>query len=238
MLNKFVITDNVQRTVAALTALGDSVKVTPGRGLMLIDGYTGTGKTWALKWTFTHFPRTVLLHALREWSPSWMVEDMALKLGLGSKNIIKHNLRQIEEFLREHPRMFLIDEGDRVIRRDSLLETLRDVHDRTNAAIVLVAEGRGRELLFRKSERAWRRVSQVVEFANLTVADVQVMGKELAGLAIPAAQAKRIHEHGDGGVMGKVINDLEAIERLLKANPGRELTDKVLEMAFRAREAG
>jgi len=238
MLNKFVVTENVQRTVAALTALEESAAAGSERLLMLMDGYTGTGKTWTLRWLYTNFPRTVLLHAPRKWSSSWMVEDMVLKLGLASRSILKLNLRRLEEFLKDHQRIFLIDEGDRVLRRDELLETMRDVHDRAGCPIVLVAEGHGRELLCRRSERAWRRATQIVEFGNLTVADVQVMGKELAGLEIPGSQARRLHEHADGGVMGKVMNDLEALERLLKANPGQGLSDKVLELAFRARKAG
>lgn len=238
MLNKTVVTENVQRTVAALTALEENVRSSPGRGLMLVDGFTGTGKTETLKWLFTNFPQTVLLHAPKKWSASWMVEDMCLRLGLSSRSIIRHNLRQLEKHLRERPCTMLIDEGDRVIRREELLETLRDVHDLTNVPIVLVAEGRGREALARKSERAWRRVSQVVEFKNLTVTDVQVMGKELALLDIPPAQAALIHEQAGGGVMGQVINLLEAIERLLKINPGQEITAKVLKMAFKARRVG
>jgi len=102
---------------------------------------------------------------------------------------------------------------------------------------VLVAEGRGQEMMARKSPRSWRRVSQVVEFGNLTVADVQVMGQELCLLDIPPVKARQIHEHAQGGVMWEVLDALGKIERVLTVNPGQELSDKVLELALRGRKA-
>lgn len=238
MRDKFVITENVSRGVSALAAVEESVRVSPGRGLVLVDGRTGVGKTEFLKWFHVQNRRTVFLRSFKEWSASWMIEDITLALGLPSKNIMKANLRQLIGELERQPRMLLIDEGDRVIRRESLLETIRDLHDATGVPIVLVSEGSGAKMLARKSDRTWGRVGQVVDFTNLSVADVQMLGKELCDLEIPRREAEIIHQDSDGGAFRQVVGALEKVEGLVKANPGMAVSGKVVEMALRGRRAG
>ncbi len=237
MRNKFVQTENVMRTVTALAALEESARVSPGHGLALIDGRTGTGKTRTVEWFAVQNRQAVYLRSHKEWSPTWMVEDVALALGLSSKSIMRLNMRQLISELRRRPRMLILDEGDRVIRREALLETVRDIHDFTGAPIVLIAEGHGKEMLARKSDRAWRRVSQVVDFTPLTVADVQMMALDLADLEIPKPLAELIHRDSKSGQFGEVVVNLEKVEALVKANPGSGVTTRVVEMALRARKA-
>jgi DNA transposition AAA+ family ATPase len=237
MREKFVVTENVQKTFLAAEALWESVLT--GQGLGLLDGRTGLGKTWAVERYVVQNARAVYLRSHKKWSASWMMEDIALALNLASLVTTKKNVRQVIDELKRRPRMLLIDEGDRVIRREDLLETLRDLLDFSGAPVILVSEGSGREAIYRKSERTWRRLGEIVEFKPLTVADVQMMALELMEppAEIPRALAVRIHEEAKTGQFGEVIGNLKKVERLVKANPGTAVTEKVMEMALKERKA-
>lgn len=237
MRTQFVITENVHKTVAALAALEENVRVSPGRGLAIIDGRTGTGKTETMKWYYVNNRPAIYLRSHKNWSTLWMIEDIAAQVLGESKKTLRANIRELIEELRRRPRLIIIDEADRILRKDNLLETIRDLHDFTNSPMALVSEGRGREMVARKSARFWRRVSQVVEFGNLSVADVQVIGKELADLEIPRQQAEIIHQDAVGGVFGEVMVVLERLEGLVKANPGQGVSAKVVDLALGARRA-
>lgn len=243
MLNKFVTTDNVKRTLAALDPLlGEMDKaIAQGRppaverGLTLLEGRTGTGKTEMGTWVATQFEFVKYLRAAKLWSGAWMVEDFTLAAGLPVKGSAKANLRQLQEELRRRPRLFFLDEGDRVIPRQELLETLRDIYDTTKSPIVIVSEGGGLTTINRKSPRTWRRLGQVVEYRTLSAADVQIVWEDLTEVKAPLSreQAEQILQHSQGGSFGEVMVTLADLEQKLKANPGAGLTSKVLQMALR-----
>lgn len=235
MRNQFVITENVHKTVGALAALEESARVSPGRGLAIIDGRTGTGKTMTMKWYHVNNRPCIYLRSHKNWSTLWMIEDLAAQVLGEAKKTLRANVRELIEELKRYPRLIIIDEADRILKKDNLLETIRDLHDFTNSPLALVSEGRGREVVARKSARFWRRVSQVVEFGNLSVADVQVIGKELADLEIPKVQAEIIHQDAAAGVFGEVMVRLGKLEELVKANPGQGVSGKVVELVLRER---
>jgi DNA transposition AAA+ family ATPase len=235
---RFVKTENVHRGVMALQDLEEQNRLAPGRGLGLIEGLTGTGKTEFLKWYAVHYKNAVKVRSQENWTPNWMLEDLALKLGLGSGGTVKKNMRRLIHELKERPRLVLIDDADRVVRRRRLLETVRDIHDCTFSPIVLVSEGGAKERIFRDSPRNWRRLGQMVTFGPLSAADVQVLAAELADLEFTLEQARRLHEEAQGGIFGQVMLKLADVEARVKANPGQGVTDKVLEMGLKARKAG
>lgn len=241
MRKTFVQTANVSRTVIAVEALLASVRTSPGHGLMLVDGRTGTGKTVTMDHLAVHNRQAVYLRTHRRWTPPWMVEDISQALGLAAQGIMRTNIRRLIDYLKalgpDGQKLIILDEGDRVVRNTDLLETLRDLHDFDGTPFILVTEGRGREMVSRKSERTWRRVGQVVEFTPLTVADVQLMALELADLQISRPLAERLHQDSKGGSFGEVVVNLEKVEALVKANPGKEVGNLV-DLALRQRAVG
>ena len=238
MRNKFVVTDNVSRLVDGLEELKARVQAGSERGLGIMEGRTGTGKTWAGEWYIVNHPQAVYVRAMKAWSTAWMMRDLSAAVGLAPRFSTEANLRQLREELSNRPRLVIVDEGDYVIRRLELLETLRDLYDLAKQTpVVLVSEGGGQELVARRSPRTWRRVGQVVKFAGLTPMDVQLMGMELANLTIPRGQAEALHRHAGGGSFGEVMVLLEKVEGLVKANPQAGVTRDLVDMALKERRA-
>ncbi len=242
MLNKFVTTDNVKRTLAALDPLlGEMDKaIAQGRppaverGLTLVEGRTGTGKTEMGTWIATQFGFVRYLRAARRWSGAWLVEDFAIAAGLPDKGTTKANLRQLQTELRRCPCIFVLDEADRIWKQD-LIETMRDIYDLTKCPIILMSAGGGNKFISRKNPATWRRLGQVIEYRTLSATEVRIIWEDLSEVAAPLSQeqAEQVLQHSQGGSFGEVMVTLADLERKLKANPQAGLTPKVLQMALR-----
>jgi DNA transposition AAA+ family ATPase len=239
MRNTFVRTDNVMRAAAALEELWQG-RAGSEAHLCLVDGKTGYGKTETLEWYVTQHPgRAVYVRALDSWSVPWMLRDICRGLNLPPRGTTEGNLLQLRDELKARPRMVILDDADDyVIARGHHLNTVRDLHDLTGSPIVLVGEGKARDLVYRNSPRTWRRMGQVVVFEPLSAPDVQVMAKELADLEIPAPLAERLRQISLSGSFGEVVVNLAKVEAMAKANPAKEITDKMVEMALKARRGG
>lgn len=239
MRNVFVRTDNVMRAAAALEELWQG-RAGSQTNLCLVDGKTGYGKTETLEWYVTQHPgRAVYVRALDSWSVPWMLRDICRGLNLPPRGTTEGNLLQLRDELKSRPRLVILDDADDyVIARGHHLNTVRDLHDLTNSPIVLVGEGKARDLVYRRSPRTWRRMGQVVVFEPLSAADVQVMAKEQADLEIPLALAEQLRQMSLSGSFGEVVVNLGKVEALAKANPDKEITGKMVEMALKARRGG
>jgi len=236
MRDLFVRTDNVMRAAAALEELWQG-RAKSETNLCLVDGKTGYGKTETLEWYVTQHPgRAVYVRALDSWSVPWMLRDLSRGLNLPPRGTTEGNLLQLRDELKARPRLLIIDDADDyVIARSHHLNTVRDLHDLTHSPIVLVGEGKARDLVYRRSPRTWRRMGQVVVFEPLSAPDVQVMAKELADLEIPHPLAERLRLRSLSGSFGEVVVNLGKVEAMAKANPDREITGEMVEMALKHR---
>lgn len=236
MRDLFVKTTNVMRAAAALEELWQN-RANSETNLCPVDGKTGYGKTEFLTWHVTQHPgRAVYVRCLDAWSVPWMLRDICRALNLPPRGTTEGNVLQLRDELKARPRLVILDDAqERLIMRKHHLNTIRDLHDITFNPFVLVGEGAARDLLYRRSPETWRRCGQVVVFEPLSAADVQVMAKELADLEIPAPLAERLRQMSLSGSFGEVVVNLGKVEAMAKANPDKEITDKMVEMALKAR---
>jgi DNA transposition AAA+ family ATPase len=234
MKNNFVKTENVLRLVGALGELKGRGQVVPG--LALVHGHQGFGKTEATSWwAVQNF--AIYTRAQAAWTVNWMLMDLAAGLGLAPEGISRANFRQVKRELTRFPRPVLLDEADYILRDRRLLDTVRDLHDATNAPFVLVGMAGIREAVARKSPQFWSRVSQEVEFTPLTPRDVQIVAGELAEMQMGEDTAARIQRHTEGNFRQTVVL-LSYLETMIRANPQAELPGMVERAAGRLRAAG
>jgi hypothetical protein len=57
-------------------------------------------------------------------------------------------------------------------------------------------------------------------------------------LEIGVALAERLRQMSLSGSFGEVVVNLAKVEAMAKANPDKEITDKMVEMALKARRGG
>lgn len=236
MRDGFIRTDNVLRGVAALAELKESSLMNWGGGISqrlmgVFEGLTGRGKTLFAEWYATQNQATVYLEAVPNWTPSWMLRDLAEALGLSREHALETNLRQVLEEQSRQPRLLLLDEANRLLRCRDLLEMVRYLHDRTKVPIVLVGEAGTWGSITRKSPRFADRCGQVVEFGDVQDRDIQAAARDLADLQLSPEVARAIRQRAEGNFR-RAAKVVEELERVAKANPDQAgITLKMVDLA-------
>jgi DNA transposition AAA+ family ATPase len=231
MRDGLIHTDNVRRGLMAIQDLKRQPLSGSGRNLAVLEGLTGRGKTMFGEWYTVQDADCFFIEADENWTPSWLLRDVAEALGLTRAHSSETNKRAIVESQRQRegqnlpPRLLLIDEATRILPL-RLLETVRGLHDKARLPIVLAGETGIWGAIFRKSPRFADRVSQVVTFGDVSVGDIEAAARDLADLQLSPAVAKQIQRQA-GGNFRRAAKVLAELERVLKANPGEISAAKV-----------
>src|ERR1700683_945911 len=105
--------------------------------IAVVWGKVGLGKTSATRHVCL-VEDAIWVEAQDQWTPRSMKADIAEALGAPRARYTEDNFRAILAMLRDHPRAIFIDEADRLVRRLYLTETLRAIHDQTQAPLILI----------------------------------------------------------------------------------------------------
>lgn len=117
----------------------------------IFHGFSGYGKTYAAGFTVSR-TGAVYLRARRLWTEKTFLEALAHELSVPLKRRTAADLlNQIIEHLKRQPVDLIIDEMDYLADK-GLVETIRDIHDDTRIAVLMIGE----EALPAKLQR-WER---------------------------------------------------------------------------------
>lgn len=137
MKRHFVKTKNVKRFVNLMETLKKLPANVPKMGL--VYGEIGLGKSQAImKWVLLN--DAVYVRANQKMTSRWLLSELCEKLGERSFWKADDNFNLIINKLSNSSKVLIIDEVDYLIYQDTI-ETLRDLHDRTNVPVVLVGMG-------------------------------------------------------------------------------------------------
>lgn len=206
------------KNFAALTAAVSEVtsleKGTPG--LVLVDGKAGLGKTEACQ-VYAARHDCVYLRALENWTPRWMLKQLANELGFAPEGRVSHVFEDCRRKLQLHPRPIFIDEADHVARKLTLLETLRDIHDLTGVAVILVGMNEVAKRLARHAQ-FYSRIGRVVEFQPLDAEEIGRLSVTWCGVELEPKAADVLFEASEKGDFRLVIKGLCILEAQIKGN--------------------
>lgn len=176
MRRNFIRTSNIKRLQAGLVAVAE--RGAPEARIVLIEGSVGLGKTGALQYIQKQIkPEGVYVRALANWTPRWMLRDIArvLRVPVNSTSCQAH-FDAVSAGLMETGRTLLVDEFDQVARTMKLVETLRDLADTTETAIV-VSGAPGIENALGRARQVTSRVASVVRFRPMILEDIQALAE-------------------------------------------------------------
>jgi len=203
-------TENLQRLQAAYGQLWDTPAQVEKFGL--VYGESGLGKTTATNWLSLN-NNGIFLRATPLWTPNVMLRRMTIEVGKEPKNRNQDMLEGLQESLNLHRRPIFIDEADMLFQTNNpsrLLETLRSIYDIAGCPVVLV----GMELIKQKIAR-WpqlnRRITQVVEFAPLSLADAARLAEDCCEVKLAEDLLVELHRQA-GGSAGYLVNGLTKVE--------------------------
>lgn len=224
---KFVLvsTRNVQRFMDAAKALEKRLADSEIVGLGLVYGKPGLGKTMAMdayhaRQAGRQKVRTVPLRALAHWSESSMLKALLAALGHVPAAYRKDVMfDQIVELVKDKPTMFLIDEIDSIAGSRSMVATLKDLHDVTGAAILMVGEERVDGLL-RRFESFYNRMNRsgIQHLTNHGDEDVAMVIRQRCDFEVAGEVCMEIYNETGGRSMRSVVDRIRDIEVFARAN--------------------
>ena len=137
MKKTFIRTKNVKQFVSLMDELQ---KVPPNIPKMaLVYGEHGLGKSQTIQW-WADKNDSVYVRANQGMTSRWLLSEIVEELGEEAYWHLHDNFEIIENILREHSKVIIVDEIDYLIDKN-IIETLRDLHDKTACPVVLVGMG-------------------------------------------------------------------------------------------------
>jgi len=182
MKDKIIVTDNMLSFVSMVEALIGKPERMDRIGLSY--GKWGLGKTTTLEWYYTNNP-CYYVRAMAAWSRSatMMLEDILRSYRVEARGRFKTDIRELIRIAKKQRHPLFIDEADRVVRKSILIETIRDLHDLAKIPIILIGQEHIINLLQRRDlGQVFSRVTEIVEYKELSAPDIQRVSKELCDL--------------------------------------------------------
>jgi len=220
-MNKiFVRTKSVQRfisTMAALNGRGDGVP-----GMALIFGEPGLGKSRTAAWYVAQDNGAVYLRTKKLMTGRWLLEELVAELGEAPAWKTSDLFRQACDQLMSRPRIVFFDEVDYLAYDARVIETLRDLHDITNAPFVFIGMDRA-DMKLKRYRHLYDRFSEVLKFKPLDKDDVKKVTEEMTDLKFSGDAIDWITEHTQG-MIRQVIIGLHRAEKIARARNLKQIT--------------
>jgi len=225
MKNVLASTQNVLRFMDAAKALEARLTDDQIMGMGLVFGKPGLGKTMALDAYYIRNHkagrvRTVKVRAMAHWTEASMLKSLLVAVGQAPDRYRKDAMfDQLVEALRGDPAIFLIDEIDAIAGSRSMIAMLKDIHDVTGSAILMIGEERV-DALLKRYESFYNRMNlgALAHLGNHSVADVQLCVEQRCDVEVSPDVCAEIHAETGGRSMRSVVDRIRDIEAFARAN--------------------
>lgn len=221
MKKVFVKTNNVKRFITMMNNLQNRAEGVPGMGL--VYGEPGLGKTQTINW-WAFKNNAILVRCTQLMSARWLLSEILEEMGEIYGYKISDCFKLVVRNLLVNPQIIIIDEVDYLTVDSRAVETLRDIHDKTNVPIVLVGMINAKSRL-KKFNHLYDRLSEIVKFEKFSKADIKTIVQELSEVEMTDCAIRYIYTNLNRfRQIVKVINKAEIIA---KAN-GLNSIDEIL----------
>ena len=123
----------------------------------------------------------------------WLVEEIVREMDELPRYLTSDNFNVVISKLSQKPKIIFVDEIDYLMNNYKSVETLRDIHDKTDCPIVFVGMG----LAHRKLERykhLYDRFSEIVKFETFGVEDLSQIFSQLSEIPFTPDSIEYIHK--------------------------------------------
>ena len=142
----FVKTNNVKNFIGLVENLQNKPKNIPKMGL--VYGEPGLGKSQTALWLACKYDG-IYIRASNLMTSRWLIEEIVREMDELPRYLTSDNFNVVISKLSQKPKIIFVDEIDYLMNNYKSVETLRDIHDKTDCPIVFVGMG----LAHRKLER-------------------------------------------------------------------------------------
>lgn len=221
MKKVFVKTNNVKRFITMMNNLQNRAEGVPG--MALVYGEPGLGKTQTINW-WAFKNNAILVRCTQLMSARWLLSEILEEMGEIYGYKISDCFKLVVRNLLVNPQIIIIDEVDYLTVDSRAVETLRDIHDKTNVPIVLVGMINAKSRL-KKFNHLYDRLSEILKFEKFSKTDIKTIVQELSEVEMTDCAIRYIYTNLNRfRQIVKVINKAEIIA---KAN-GLNSIDEIL----------
>jgi len=193
MKKTFVRTQNVKNFISLMNSLQNKPEGVPR--MALVYGEPGLGKSrTALWWAVKN--DAIYLRSSNMMSGRWFLEELVEELGEVPYFRTSDLFRQCVKQLQENPRIIIVDEVDYLVKDSMAIETLRDIHDKTDVPIVLVGMNKADKKLMRYSH-LYDRISKKLKFEPFSQNDVKAIVYQLSEVEMTECAVKHIYSQAN-----------------------------------------
>ncbi len=223
MYNKFTITKNLKKFMAMMTNLENRSSNVPKMGL--VYGEPGLGKTHAMIWWTTKY-NAIYIRAANQMNPRWLLEEIVSELGETPKGRGYELFNQCIDKLKSNPQIIVVDEIDYLVySKNKCIETLRDIHDKTDIPVVLVGMGQANKKLTR-FKHLYDRLSEILMFEAFDFKDIKAIVNEMAEVEITDGAIELAFKNTNR--FRQIVKTIETIETLAKTNDIKKVDEKFI----------
>lgn len=202
----FVKTTKVKNFIGLVENLINKPKNIPKMGL--VYGEPGLGKSQTALWLACKYDG-IYLRASNLMTGRWLLEEVVKEFDEIPRFLTSDNFNIVVKKLKKNPQIIFIDEIDYLMNNYKTVETLRDIHDKTECPIVFV----GMSLVHKKLERykhLYDRFSEIVKFESFGVADLKQIFDGLSEIPFTTESIEYIHsKYNRFRQIVQLINQLE-----------------------------
>ena len=221
-MNKiFVKTQNVKGFIGLVENLLAKPANLPKMGL--VYGEPGLGKSQTALWLACQY-ESVYIRCTNLMTGRWLLEEFVKELEEVPRYLTSDNFNLCVENLKSSQKVVIIDEIDYLANDKKSIETLRDIHDKTNCPMIFVGMG----LVNKKLERhrhLYDRFSEVVKFETFSVADVKGIVDKLSEVKFSAKAIELLHKKYNR--FRQIVQAINQFEIIAKENNFMEITAEI-----------
>lgn len=190
-------------------------------GMASFHGFSGYGKTFSATYAANKY-RAYYVEVGESWTKAKFCRALLTELGADTRGTIADMVDRIIEHLVINERPVIIDEFDHVVAR-RYHETIREIHDKTGAPIILIGEELLPNKLATTSERFHNRMLDWVPAQPADADDARALARLYCpGLEIADDLLELITRRSEGRVRRICVNlervretaGLEGLERI------------------------
>lgn len=222
MKKVFVKTKNVKKFITMANNLQNRAEGVPGMGL--VYGEPGLGKSQAINW-WTFNNDAILVRCTQLMTPRWLLNEILDGMGEMGYYKTAECFNLIIRNLIVNPRVLIIDEIDYLMIDARTIETLRDIHDKTNVPIILVGMTNAKSRL-KRYKHLYDRISEIVKFESFSKQDIQIIVQELSEIPMTDCALKLIYTNMNR--FRQIVKVINKAEILAKANGLNEIDEILL----------
>ena len=197
--------ETVVKCMSAMTFAVNREEHLPG--IVALYGRSGVGKSKAAALT-ANTNQAFFVEMSSVWTKKFFLQSILKDMGIKPETSLSSMLDQICEELALSRRPLIIDEADYAADKN-MLELIRDIHDGSNAAILLIGEEQLNTKILRKSERFHNRMLHWAKAEPATHADAAKLRDfydQRAGVEVKDDLLKHINAHISGCVRRLCVN--------------------------------